>query len=240
MIVSFALGNFWRFVQKQNKANALKWIQKLPIDGVELTLGKKEEFERFHLGTSHKRILQKFEYVSVHSPFRSAKSYQTLEEHEKDLNRIKEIMEESNAQTIVFHPSHLPPKKLFKKFRFKITLENMEKEDKVSLQRLSKLMQEYKTDFCLDTSHAYEYGPFRTTELLRRFKPKLLQIHFSANYRRRNHCPLTKASATFLKSIESLKETSVPIIIEEDFRRLNLSLAKKEIEWTKKFFGKQK
>lgn len=237
MIISLATGSFWRSFRNKNRADALQLVQKLPVNGVELTLGKKDEFECFRLLVRHKKILQKFDYVSVHSPFRSAKSYKTIEEHEKDLNRTQEIVEESNAQTVVFHPHYLPSKKLFKKFRFKVALENMEKEDKVSMQRLAKLMQEYKTGFCLDTSYAYEYGPFRTTELLRRFKPKLVQIHLSANYRRHNHRPLTKASPAFLESIEPVKDTNVPIILEENFARKNFSLAKKEIAWAKKFFG---
>lgn len=236
MIISFALGNFWRFSQNQNRANALKWIQKLSVDGVELTLGKKEQFKTFRLNAKQKDYLSGLEYVSVHAPFRSAKKYSSPEEHEKDLNRVQEIYEDSHAQIVVFHPSYLPSKKLLKKFRFKIALENMEKEDRVSLQRLANLMRDYKTSFCLDTSHAYEYGPFRTRLLLKHFEGHLQQIHFSANYRRHNHHPLTKASPAFLKSIEPLKETNVPIVIEEDFRRLNLPLAKKEIEWTKMFF----
>ncbi len=237
MIISLASGSFWRSFRNKNGADAIKLVQKLPVNGVELTLGKKDQFGRFHLRTFHKKILQKFDYVSVHAPFRSAKKYETPEEHEKDLNRIQEIVEEANAQTVVFHPHYLPQKKLLKKFRFKIALENMEKRKKVSLQGLSKLMQEYKTGFCLDASHAYEYGPFRTNELLQRFKPKLRQIHLSANYRRQNHQPLTRASPAFLESIQPIKDTNVPVILEENFARKNFSLAKKEIEWAKKFFG---
>lgn len=240
MIISLASGSFWRSFRNKNGADALQLVQKLPVKGVELTLGKKDQFERFHLRTFHKKLLQKFDYVSVHAPFRSAKSYQNPEEHEKDLSRIKEIVEESSAQTIVFHPHYLPNKKILKKFRFNIAVENMEKRKKVPLQRLATLMQDYKTGFCLDTSHAYEYGAFRTAELLRRFKPKLLQIHLSANYRHHNHRPLTRASLAFLKSIEPIKDTNVPVILEENFSGKSLSLAKKEIEWARAFFGEQK
>lgn len=230
------MGNFYRSARNQNRANALKWIQKLPVQGVELTLGNQKDFEAFHLNTQQKKYLLDLDYVSLHAPFKTLAYYPTTETLDNALNKIQEIYDESNAKAIVFHPHHLPPHQLLRKRHFKVLIENMEQKKHIPTSRITRLADEYHAGYCLDTSHAYEFGSHETQKLFHKFKQRLGQIHLSANYRHQNHQQLTKASPAFLQSLEPLQETDVPIVIEEDFKRRNLTLAKKEIDWIRTFF----
>jgi hypothetical protein len=48
-IISFALGNVWRWEKSKNRDDFIKYAKKLDIDGVELTFSSKEELLAFEL-----------------------------------------------------------------------------------------------------------------------------------------------------------------------------------------------
>lgn len=232
-----ALGCFWRFFQNKNRTNAIDWVKPFKLNGIELTLGGKNDLELFKPTSKQLDYLSGLEYVSVHAPFSFTKYYPKPEETEQALLQLKEIYESSHAKAVVFHPPYIPSSRVLKKYGFNVLIENQLQKKHISHLTLANAMHEYNAGFCLDTAHAYSYEASETQLLYNRFKKNLKQIHFSARYRNRDHQPLTKASPAFLKSIQPLKQVTCPIIIEEDYATKNTKLIQKEIMFAKAFFA---
>jgi len=68
-IISFALGNIWRWEKFKNRDAFIKYAKKLDINGIELTFATKEELFSFKLSSGNEKFLKSLEYVTIHSPF---------------------------------------------------------------------------------------------------------------------------------------------------------------------------
>ena len=59
----------------------------------------------------------------------------------------------------------------------------------------------------------------------------------SARHKEKDHQFLNKADKQFLSSVDPIKKLNVPIVIEEEVKKINFNSIKKEIEYIKKFFA---
>jgi hypothetical protein len=67
--------------------------------------------------------------------------------------------------------------------------------------------------------------------LIKAFKDRISQIHFSGTYRKRDHQSLRGVSKEFLLSIQPMKNLEVPLVMEEDIEPRSFQYVKEEFEY---------
>lgn len=235
-IFSFALGNIWRW--EKNRADLVKYVRKLDVAGVELTIASPDDLFEFKLSDSDKKWLKNLEYVTIHAPFFGFGSNKDRNLVKKGLDCVFKLYKEVGAKNIVIHPDELPPKNLLKNYDFNILTENLEEKKHNYIADLKKIFAEYpKIGLCLDVSHAYTFNKNETKKLVKEFKSKITQIHFSGTYRKKCHQSLKNVSRDFLQSIKLLKGLDAPIVIEEDIKIKSIKYLKDELAYIKKLIG---
>lgn len=235
-IFSFALGNIWRWEKK--RADLVKYIRKLDVAGVELTIASPQELFDFKLSNSDRKWLKDLDYVSIHAPFFDFGNNKDKDLVKKGMDCIFKLYKEVGAKNVVIHPDELPSNELLKDYDFNISTENLEGEGHNYIGDLKKIFAEYpKMGLCLDISHTYTFSKNETKKLIKEFKDRITQIHFSGTYRKKCHQSLRNVSRDFLRSIEPLKEFDVPIVIEEDIKTKSLKYLKDELAYIKKLIG---
>ena len=138
---------------------------------------------------------------------------------------------------MIIHPDVLPRPGLLNRYKFNVSTENLEPYKKVSIKDLKEIFKKYpKAGLCLDVGHAYFYGKHETKKLVEVFGDRITQIHFSGNYRSKDHVSLRKVSKDFLSSIRPIKGLEAPIVIEEDIDKGSLKYLKDEIKYIKSLF----
>ncbi len=236
-IFSFALGNVWSWTKSKNRNDLITYARKLNVSGVEITFSSKEELFLFKLSKSNKSWLKNLNYVTIHAPFYLIKKSKTESEIIKQLDIISKIYNEINAQNVIIHPNDLLPLKILNRYNFNISTENLPKRHHITISDLRKILNKYpKIGLCLDVSHAYRWSKYETPNLIKAFKNKISQVHFSGTYKRKEHQSLKNVTKDFLYSLQSVKELKVPIVIEEDIKVKDLKFVKNEIEYIKKLF----
>ncbi|MFA5763835.1 MAG: hypothetical protein WC915_03400 [archaeon] len=221
----FATGNLWRF---WNKIDVIDLISQLDIDGVEYTYGK---FYDERIPTEKEfDILKNYKCNSVHSPFKLSIDLVSENEFNQTMNLIVSDYKKMNAKQIVVHPQNILPSKLPK---LNFITENMTPKKDIVDRRFSfEKILEKNDDFglCLDASHAYFWGAQETEMIVKKWKKRIKQVHFSNNRYNKDHLTFEKVGKDFLKSIEPLKDLNVPIVIEEDMPYTKVNDIKKEIK----------
>ncbi|MBL7100776.1 MAG: TIM barrel protein [Nanoarchaeota archaeon] len=236
-IFSLALGNIWSWTASKNRDDLIKYAKKLDVSGVEITFAYKEEIYAFKLSTSNRDWLRQLDYVTIHAPFRLIRAAENEKEVIKQLDAISRIYKDINAKAVIIHPGDLPAPEILRKYDFNILTENLAKKSRFNLTDLRKTLSEYPNiRLCLDVSHAYLWSKYETDKLINMFKDRISQVHFSGNYRKKNHQSLRKVSNDFLESIQPIKELNVPIVIEEDIKIKSLKYLKEEVEYIKNMF----
>ncbi|MDO8524702.1 MAG: hypothetical protein Q7R99_03665 [bacterium] len=235
-IISFALGNIWRWEDTKNRNDFIKYAKNLDVDGVELTFASREELFAFKLSSNNEKFLKGLNYVTIHAPF-DMDEKNTEEEVIKQLNIISDIYKKVNAKNVITHPNCLPNRKILDKFDFKVSTENLRKKRNITISDFKKIFEKYpKIGLCVDVSHAYSWSRHETEKLIKNFSNRITQFHFSGAYRNKDHQSLRIVSKDFLSSIELLFKSKIPIIIEEDIKIKNEKFLKEEVEFIKKMF----
>ncbi len=240
-IISFALGNVWRWEKSKNRDDFIKYAKDLDIDGVELTFASKEELYAFKLSPSNESFLKGLDYVTIHAPFDFIGDVASEKEQIKQLETISKIYKQVKAKNVVIHPHSLPDRKILDKFKFKISTENLRKKRNITISDFKKIFREYpKVGLCVDVAHAYSWSKQETEKLIKNFGDRITQFHFSGSYRNKDHQSLKIVSKDFLSSIELLFKLRAPIVIEEDIKVKNEKFLKEEIEFIKEYFSGKK
>jgi len=235
--ICFALGNIWRWNKSNNRNNLIKYAKKLNISGVELTFSSKLELFSFKLSKENKDWLKTLNYVSIHAPFSLISKSKNEKEIIKQLDLIEEIYNKINAKNVIIHPTELPPLKILNNYNFKYSTENMSKKKKVTITKMEELLNEYpEMGLCLDVAHAYRWSKNETGELIKNFKGKITQIHFSGTYKGKDHLSLKSVTKNFINSIKPIKELNVPIVIEEEIKIKSEKYLKEELKYIKSIF----
>jgi len=236
--IGFALGSIWRWMKGSNRAQLIDYLKELNIDGVEITLGTKEELYSFRLTPSQVSWLKKLDYVSIHAPFRLVRRADTPEEVIKQLNIISRLYKQVNAKNVIIHPNDLPSPKVLASYDMNFSTENLPKKRKVTIAKLASTLKKYPhMGLCLDVAHAYLWSRSETEKLVKRFSKRITEVHFSGTYRKKDHLSLQKVTKQFIKSIQPIKSLNVPIIIEEDIvmsddlLNKNMAVVKNEVQY---------
>lgn len=233
-IISFALGNIWRWTKSQNRNDLIEYIKKLPVNGVEITFSSKEELYKFELSKSNTQWLKNLKYVSIHAPFHLVSKAGSEGEIIKQLEFIARLYTKINAQNVIIHPQELPSPNILNKFNFDVSTENLPPKRKITIAKLKNIFKNYpKIGFCLDVSHAYHWSEYETSKLIKAFGEKITQIHFSGTYRQRSHQSLRIVSKDFTSSIKPIFQVNAPIVIEEDVEVKSNKFLHEEINFIK-------
>ncbi len=236
-IISFALGNVWRWEKSQNRNDLITYARKLDVNGVEITFSSKEELYVFKLSKYNEKWLKNLDYVTIHAPFDLVRGSNDEDETIKQLRIIDKIYKKINAKNVIIHPENLPSPKILSQFNFNVSTENLAKKEKIAIPKLKKVFKKYpQIGLCLDVSHAYLWSKYETSKLIRAFKEKITQIHLSGTYRGRDHQSLRIVNKNFISSIEPIFKLSVPIIIEEDIKVKSVKFLHEEVDFIKNMF----
>lgn len=237
-IISFALGNIWRWKKSKNKNDFMRYAKNLGIDGVEITFSSKEELYAFELSLDNERFLRGLDYVTIHAPFYFIKKAGNERELIRQLEVIFKIYKQVGAKNVIMHPyDDLPERRILDRFNFKVSTENLRKKKNVTIADFKKIFEQYpKIGLCVDVSHAYSWSKQETEKLIKAFSDRITQFHFSGAYRGKDHQSLRIVSKDFLSSIEPLFKSKVPIVIEEDIKIKSEEFLKEEVSFIKKMF----
>ncbi|TSA44617.1 hypothetical protein D4R51_03365 [bacterium] len=204
----------------ENRGGLIKYVEKLGVSGVEITLGHKEEISAFKISDKAKKWLKSLDYVSIHAPFRLLEEAKDQNEVISQLDAISKLYKEVNAKNVIIHPDNLPSTKILEKYDFNISTENLTPKSRMGISQMKKIFRKYpKIKLCLDVSHAYLWSELETKRIVDNFGDKISQIHFSGTYRKKDHQSLRSVTKNFLRSIEPIKNLQVPIVIEEDIEK---------------------
>ncbi|OGI25988.1 MAG: hypothetical protein A3J76_03795 [Candidatus Moranbacteria bacterium RBG_13_45_13] len=237
-IFSFALGNIWRWEKSKNKDRLIKYVRNLDVSGIEITLSSKEELYSTKLSTRNTTWLKSLEYVTIHAPFELVKKSENRRELIKQLDVIARLYKEVNAKNVIIHPDNLPPPDVLQKYKFNVSTENLSISSKYKSLNLEGIFIRYEDiKLCLDISHAYSWSRREIEYLVKKYRPRISQIHFSGTYRKRTHQSLQIVSKDFLKSIRPLRDLHVPIVIEGDVEKKDIMFLKREFRYIKKYFN---
>lgn len=239
-IISFALGNIWRWTESKNRDVLIKYAKDLDVSGVEVTFSSKEELYALKLSKNNEDWLKSLDYVTIHAPFGLVRKADNEQEVIKQLNLIARLYDKINAKNVIIHPQDLPKHDILKNYHFKISTENLPKNKYISISELEKILNKYpKIGLCLDVSHAYKWSKYETGKLVKTFSKKITQIHFSGTYKKKDHQSLRSVTKDFLFSIQPIKQLNVPIVIEEDIKNKSVKFLKEEVEYIKVMFNLQ-
>jgi hypothetical protein len=231
----FATGNLWRLIGKKD---IFQIISSLDVDGIELSLGK--DFNERVLTESNQVIFKNYSLNSIHSPFRFTLKYVSENEIFDGLSILQDYSKRINSKHIVIHPTQVLPKDFFQKSSLSFLTENLNPQKGIDRPRLGyevALNENTSMGLCLDVSHAYDYGVNETEYIVKKWKHKIKQVHFSNNRYHNDHFNFKKVGKSFLKSIEPLRELNVPIVLEEDMKFTTVKEIKDELKRVKNILG---
>ena len=237
-IISFSLGNIWRWSASADRSKLIRYLKTLDISGVEIVFPTEQELNAFHLSRKDAQWLRGLEHTTIHAPFNLFLSKASENAILKQLNIISELYEEIRAKSVVFHPASRERLAPLADRNFHVAVENLPPRNQVGIGKLQQIFDVYPYfSFCLDISHAYLWSKDETVRLIRAFGDRLSQIHLSGTYRRKSHQSLQTVSQDFLRTIGDIKHLDVPLVVEEDFKLINIAAVKEELTFIRGLFN---
>ena len=232
------MGNIWRWGSSGNRNSLIDYVRGLDVTGVELTLATKKDLYSLKLSNENTLWLKKLDYVTIHAPVDLFEASENEKELSDQLDTLKKIYHQIDAKRVIIHPEmELIQSDILKEYPIQFSIENLPRKYNLSLSFLKNILDKYPNmEMCLDISHAYSWSKYETCKLVRAFKEKISQIHFSGSYRRKQHVSLRKVSKNFLFSIQPLNYLDVPIVIEEDLEIKSLQYVREELDYIKRLF----
>ena len=192
-------------------SHALDVLMGEPVNCVELSALRLPEVAPL-LSSVGNLPLDQYTYVSFHAP----SSFTAEQEHDLVSNLVKYL---PRSWPIVLHPDTIHDAELWRGFGAQLAIENMDRR-KLSGRTAHELAGVFDeipdAVLCFDIGHARQCDTSMTEayEILRRFQPRLRQVHISEVNTRSQHDPLSFASKVAFQQVANLIPEDVPIIIE--------------------------
>lgn len=194
-----------------NFREALRMLRDQPVTAIELSAIREPELVPL-LRSLDDLDLSQFRYISIHAPssFSAENEGWIFGELYKCLSR---------AWPIVVHPDTLYDRSLWRLFGNLLCIENMDKRKGVgrTVRELNPLFTEFpESSFCFDIGHARQVDTSMTEAyiMLKRFSPRLRQVHISEVNSRNKHDRLSFVSTRGFREVTHLIPQSTPVIIE--------------------------
>ena len=231
MVVAISIGCC--FDLGLSRLESIHFLEKYPIDGIELMFAFPEELMTFELDEKILASLKKLDFVSIHMPFKNI-SYDSDQETKQLLKKTVTLAKKINAQYLVFHPQTIKDFNLLKNIPIQVCIENMnKKEDNYKTVKEIKLILDKYTflGFVLDISHVLGNN-LEPSEFLV-LKDKIKGIHSSGQWIKKGnlkeHGFLTEGTKEQLEKVKPILQLNKPKIIETDFYPNKVQLIEQEI-----------
>jgi sugar phosphate isomerase/epimerase len=240
MVIAISVGSCYDL--RLSYSEAIKFIQRQGVDGIELVFATPKDLLNFELEKEDLEYINSLKFKSIHMPFHEVEYVNDLGTT-KLIKKGSKIAEQINADYLVFHPSKITDYSVLD-WNLKNCVENLNsKEHNKGFQNVEdmvKLIGKYpKLGLVLDTCHMLETGlnPVDFLELKEYVKGIHLAVQWKQGERIRTHGFLQENKKQ-LEQIKPLLKLDVPKIIESDFYPDKVSMIKKEIELIRSFENK--
>jgi hypothetical protein len=235
MVVAISIGSCYDL--KLNYPEAIRFIQKYPVDGIELLFAIPQDLIDFEFEKENLEYINSLKFKSIHMPFHEVgydKNLGTTELIKKGSKIAKQI----NANYIVFHPDKIKNYSVLDWSR-KNCVENLNsKEHNKGFQTaedMKRLLEEHpKLGLVVDTCHIIENNLVPKTFL--NLQDKIASLHLAVQWKQGERIKthgFLQENLGQLENIKQLLKLDVPKIIESDFYPEKVSMIEKEIELIK-------
>jgi len=232
-IFCFCTGNISRTGITWNEA--IDFIKKLDVRGIEIMMASKEHLYNFNLSKNNIKFVKNLDYISIHFPFADRI---LKKEINGCLDKTYKIYKRIGAKNVIIHPNILDDLSILKNYDMKVSLENLRSIKNITLEDMKQIFTKFQNlSFCLDISHAFSFSKYETSNLMKAFGKKLTEIHFSGSRENKDHISIREVMQDFIESIQPIKNSNVPVVIEEGLDIHKLEFFIEEIKLVKKFFG---
>ncbi|MFO8016282.1 MAG: hypothetical protein R6U32_04205 [Candidatus Woesearchaeota archaeon] len=217
-------------------------------DAIELSFATPQEMEDFQLSDNLSGKINKFDYVTVHAPWKRNYHFHD-EEARMVVDKIGEISAKADIRGVVVHPDPLPPLNILMESGIPFLIENMDhmKYFGTEPKHFRQFKRYYNLDFVFDIQHAYEHDPSMklAEELMICIGPRLKHMHASGQAGGLNHSLIHAAenrdAITGILQKAAGLGIEKPVIIEgvmSGSRENFYNSARKEMELVKEYYRK--
>lgn len=239
-VISMPTGRKLDEMLNNNNVNLKKFFGRFDINGLELTMAHKERLKQFKLSKEDVKWIKDLDYVSIHSPFRLVSKSKDKKDLIEQLDALDNLYSMLNAQTLVVHVHECPDEEVLDKYNFNIALENMPLKEHLDTEKMFEKIRDSKYGFCLDTSHAHDYGTDEIKRLYFALKDKLRQVHLSYSIKANHHLPLGGSDDAFIDAIRPILKSDVPLVLEIDYPSFEKSVVNKDIAFVRNLIRNNK
>ncbi|MFA6064937.1 MAG: hypothetical protein WCW44_00075 [archaeon] len=219
---------------KLGKLESIHFLEKYPIDGVELLFADPEQLHNFSLDDQARKFLKGLKFVSIHMPFENI-TYSDNQDTKALIKIANQLAKQVNAKYLLFHPQTIQDFNSIKN-QTQVCIENMNKKivGYNTPQQIEETLTIYPfVGFVLDIAHALG-NQLNPNDFLK-LKPKA--IHVSGQWNKKGilkeHGFITQGTKEQLELIKPILQLKIPKIIESDFYPNKIPLIEKEIQLLK-------
>ncbi|MFA5358076.1 MAG: TIM barrel protein [archaeon] len=237
MVVAISTGCCYDL--KLSKLESVHFLEKYPIDGVELLFATPEQLTGFELDEKALSFLKRLEFVSIHMPFENI-NYNKNQETQQLISKANSIAKQVNAQYLVFHPNTVKDFDSIKNNSLKVCIENLNKKESgyQTVEEIQTILKEHAfLEFVLDIAHVF--GNNLNLNDFLKLNSKLNAIHVSGQWIKKGnlkeHGFLTEGTNEQLEKIKPILRLKKPKVIESDFYPYKIPLIEKEIQLLREF-----
>jgi sugar phosphate isomerase/epimerase len=220
--IGISTGSFWQWEDNPNRDALIKYAAMTNLPAVELTFYDLDDFSNsFILSETSKQYLLTRQFVSIHAP-----CLKKITGDKKRIQavflRLEELYKSINASHIVFHQDSFDDFTVFDECGFNVSIENIEYASGFPFEKFFKIFTEHPNlKMCLDVAHAYSVSRDSTARFADRLGDRISHIHISGSNNSICHIAIKDSPADFMNSLKPIKQTNVPLIIEEDIAPRN-------------------
>jgi hypothetical protein len=191
--------------------SALEMLKDQPVNAVELSAIREPELIPL-LRALDSLDLSRFSYISIHAPSQFSSDAESWIFRELYDNRHR-------GWPVIVHPDTLTHDPDWRLLGPLLCIENMDRRKPIGRteQELDLLFQRFPdASFCFDIGHAHQVDTsmIESYKMLRKFGPRLRQIHVSEVNSRNKHDRLSFVSILGFQEVARMIPSEVPIIIE--------------------------
>lgn len=219
---------------KLNRLESIHFLEKYPIDGVELLFACPEELINFELDEKALNFIKHCKFVSIHMPFENV-TYDKNQETQRLLGKAITLAKQINAQYLVFHPLTIKDFDSIQSNSVQVCIENMNKKENgyKTVEEIKNTLEKHPfLGVVLDLAHAL--GNNITPSDFLEIENKIKEIHVSGQWIKKEqlkeHGFLAEGTKEQLELVKPILKLTIPKIIEADFYPNKVPLIEKEIQ----------
>jgi len=217
---------------------AIKLYSSQGANAIELGFSTPQELLSYNPNKDQIKNLNKFEYVSIHAPWKQIEYGRFQANKTFDIiDKLSDLSKLINIQGIVLHPNTIENLDLFEDSSLPFLLENMDtrKDFGTRPKDFEEIKENYDFNFVLDVHHTYEHDPTMQLagEFLGFFGNRLKELHVSGTDSNKYHNPVHLSENQ--KEIDAIISCSpkVPIILEGVISKNLEKTISKELEYVR-------